>query len=311
MILCNTGTDSKWHTYRLCSVRDNSVVTVSGPWWAPVNNMECSTCYLLALQVVLVKPTEVGYYIFSSKWHVGVLFFRARTRRNPERQPTMWPRRPMGPSHTPLCFTVVRLVKTWASSSWTCGESWSHTRQSPWRSVSEFNFYSCALNNYWFIFVINNYFCLIALKLSKECDGWAQMMTVYELTVQWCLFKVNALMSLCSNHVILFQTVALWGCPLGISLAVPNVTCAFLFEPDQEKECAERLCNRRRTTGSDTLHDLQQDTQQSQHGKLWCHQTFSGSLRTLTPFTNSSLVLSETGASSQRSHASFQGAQGK
>lgn len=157
------------------------------------------------------------------------VFFRARTRRNLERQPTMWPRRPMGPSHTPLCFTVVRLVKTWASSSWTCGESWNHTRQSPWRSVCKSNVrtvfkWFCDLNNNWLIFVING------LKSVKwNGDGWAQMMTVYELTVQWCLFKVNALMSLCSNHVILFQTVALWGRLVGISL---TRLVLFFFVPD-------------------------------------------------------------------------------
>lgn len=40
---------------------------------------------------------------------------------------------------------------------------------------------------------------------------------------------------------------------------------------DQEKECPERLCGDRRTTGSDTLHDLQQDSQQSEHGGMGLH----------------------------------------
>lgn len=47
----------------------------------------------------------------------------------------MWPRRRTGPSPTPSCFIGVRLGKTWVSSSWTCGESWSLSLQSLWRSV--------------------------------------------------------------------------------------------------------------------------------------------------------------------------------
>lgn len=47
----------------------------------------------------------------------------------------MWQRRLTEPFPTHSFSIGVRSEKTWVSSSWTCGESWSHTRQSLWRFV--------------------------------------------------------------------------------------------------------------------------------------------------------------------------------
>ena len=89
--------------------------------------------------------------------------------------------------------------------------------------------------------------------------------------------------------------------------------CLFSL-PGEEQEYAERFCVGSRTTGSDALHDLQQDAQQYQHGEIvFDHKQTVLVDVNLVPLSsnNTFIVLSETCSTPQRPHASFQSAQGK
>ena len=75
----------------------------------------------------------------------------------------MWPSTRTELCPTPSSFIGVRSGKTWVSSSWTCGKSWSPTPPSLWRSLSVYSTH---------ILCISLYLSIACYLLLLTFDSW-------------------------------------------------------------------------------------------------------------------------------------------